>query len=396
MRRALLLLAVWGHALASDLDALALADQTVSERVQTRDLAWFVEGALAQPWMQDGTTGDATQRLSLDMRLDKTLAANWRVVLADRLDASWQRWQGAADKINTLKEAYLSWQPDNALALDAGRINTRYGVATGYNPTDFFRDGALRSVVSVAPASLRENRQGSVMLRGQALWQGGALTAIWSPRLGEQPSQDAFSPDLGASNPQDRYLLALSQQGPGSLASQLLLFGEGADEPQLGLNLSGLFNDATVFYAELALAKERVARLATGFTFTSDSKLSLTLEYQYDGGAKDAADWQALQQGSPAAYWQYRKEVQTRQALATRQAAMLFASWPDLVPSTEFSAMWRHDLIDSSNMGWFEARYHFKTMDLALQWQINQGNALTVYGALPERQSAVLLAKYFF
>ena len=56
-------------------------------------------------------------------------------------------------------------RPDTLI--DLGRINVRNGVALGYNPTDYFRAGAVRAAVSVSPASLKENRQGSVMLRGQ-------------------------------------------------------------------------------------------------------------------------------------------------------------------------------------------------------------------------------------
>ncbi|WP_293936675.1 hypothetical protein [Iodobacter sp.] len=394
-----LFLALISHtALANDLDALALADQTQEEQVKASDMAWFIEGALGQARLQNGRGEQATQRLSFDLRLDKSLATDWRVVLADRLDLAWQGWQGSVSKINTLKEAFLSWQPQPDWAVDLGRINTRYGVAQGYNPSDFFRNGALRSVVSVAPASLRENRQGTVMLRGQKLWSGGAITAILAPKLAEQASHEPFSPDWGASNPQTRYLLALSQQGPSSLAGQMLLFGEADTEPQLGFNLSGLLNDATVLYSEFTAGKETAMtyRMSSGFTWTSAYKLSLSLEYQYDGGAKNAAEWQALQQGPLSDYWRYRSDVQSRQALNTQQATMLYASWPDLLPSLELAALWRHDLIDSSDMAWFEARYHFKALDLAVQWQINRGDALSVYGALPQRQSGLLLAKYYF
>jgi len=394
-----LLLGLIGHAaLANDIDALVLADLTQEEQVKSSDMAWFVEGALGQARLQNGSSEQATQRLSLDLSLDKSVVADWRVVLADRLDLVWQGWQGPVSKINTLKEAYLSWQPQPDLAVDLGRINTRYGVAQGYNPSDFFRNGALRSVVSVAPASLRENRQGTVMLRGQKLWSGGAITTILAPKLAEQASHQSFSPDWGASNPQTRYLLALSQQGPASLAGQVLLFGDADAEPQLGFNLSGLLNDATVLYSELTVGKEPALtyRMSSGLTWTSAYKLSLSLEYQYDGGAKNAAEWQALQQGPISDYWRYRGEVQSRQALNTQQATMLYASWPDLLPSLELAALWRHDLIDFSDMAWFEARYHFKALDLAAQWQINRGDPLSVYGALPQRQSGLLLAKYYF
>ncbi|MFC7420240.1 hypothetical protein ACFQNF_10120 [Iodobacter arcticus] len=380
-------------AFASDQDALLLADQTSAAPVESSDWLLSVEGAWGRARLDHGY--ENTQRRSLDFRLDTRVAADWRVVLADRLDGFGPGWQDPESKVNTLKEAYVSWQPVDDMVLDFGRINTRYGVGLGYNPSDYFKEGAVRSVVSVAPASLRENRQGSVMLRGQKLWAGGAFTGLISPKLANYADRDAFSFDWGASNPRNRYLLALSQNG--AISSQFLIFGDADSQPQLGLNLTGLLNDATVLHAELSTAEGgRVYRLASGLTWTSESKLSLSLEYQYDGGAKNAAEWQALQGRPLQDYWRYRNEAQSRQSMLTRQATMVQARWPDLMPQLELAAMWRHDLIDSSDMAWFEARYHFKTVDVAWEWQLNRGNALSQYGALPERRSSSLLLKYFF
>ena len=66
--------------------------------------------------------------------------------------------------------------PTPAAERDLGRINARYGVGYGDTPTDYFRIGANHSIISSDPASLKKNRQGSVMQRGQTLWQSGALT----------------------------------------------------------------------------------------------------------------------------------------------------------------------------------------------------------------------------
>ncbi|MBY0445655.1 MAG: hypothetical protein K2Q15_10655 [Burkholderiales bacterium] len=381
-------------AFAGDQDALLLADETSTEPVASRDWFLSIEGAWGRAHLDKGY--ENTQRRSVDFRLDTQLSTDWRVVLADRLDGFGPSWQAPESKVNTLKEAYLSWQPAADMALDFGRINTRYGVGLGYNPSDFFKEGAVRSVVSVAPASLRENRQGSVMLRGQKLWSGGALTALFSPKLANEADPEAFSLDWGASNPRDRYLLALSQNG--DISSQFLLFGDTETQPQLGLNLTGLLNDATVLHAELSMAKEggRFYRLASGLTWTSESKLSLGFEYQYDGGAKNAAEWRALQAGPLQDYWRYRSEVQSRQSMLSQQATMVYARWPDLIPQLELAAMWRHDLIDKSDMAWAEVRYHFKAVDIAWEFQLNRGGALTQYGALPEKRSSTLLLKYFF
>ncbi len=126
------------------------------------------------------------------IELDKSLAPGWRGVLANRLDLDWPAQRGTAHRINTLKEAYVGWQPTDAQALDLGRINARFGVATGYNPTDYFRTNSLRSLVSVDPNSLKKNRQGAFMLRGPTLWADGALTAVLSPRLARQPDSTPF------------------------------------------------------------------------------------------------------------------------------------------------------------------------------------------------------------
>ena len=61
------------------------------------------------------------------------------------------------------------------------------------------------------------------MLRGQTVWSGGSLTALASPHLADQPSDAAFSLDLGATNRQDRWLLALSHQLSESISPQWLL-----------------------------------------------------------------------------------------------------------------------------------------------------------------------------
>ena len=57
--------------------------------------------------------------------------------------------------MNSLREAYLSWQPaSGASILEAGRINLRYGPGYGYYPTDFFRDGSLRTSTTADPLAL--------------------------------------------------------------------------------------------------------------------------------------------------------------------------------------------------------------------------------------------------
>ena len=280
----LLLLAALPALADDDAAALLLADRTAATAEASSDWHVFVETD-ASEWRPQGA-GLAVHgsRFSLDAKFDKTFAPGWRAVFADRLDLN--RTDGATGNsdFNTLKEAYLSWQAAPDRIADLGRINARSGVAMGYNPTDYFRAGALRTVVSLDPASLRENRLGSAMLRGQTLWEGGSLTALWSPKLADQPSSAEFSPDFGATNRHDRWQLALSEKLSEALNPQWLLTGAAGQSPQLGLNLTALPNDSTVAYVEWSggrapsLAAQALlrpddaafrSRLSSGLTYTT-------------------------------------------------------------------------------------------------------------------------------
>jgi hypothetical protein len=352
------------------------------------------------------------ERLSLDLQFDRSFAPGWRALVADRLDVNWPA-QGADQRaINTLKEAYLSWQVQDNSLLDLGRINARYGVAAGYNPTDFFRAGAVRSVVSVDPTSLKTNRQGSVMLRGQTLWNGGSLTALVSPKLAEQPSTIGLNPDWGATNGQSRWLLAASQKLTQDLNPQWLISGGEGQLPQWGFNLTTLVGDASVAYVEWAGGRSRAQllqalnragdaafhnQLAVGATYTTENKLSLTLEYDYDGAALNQGQWNALMRGSPRVYGSYRNWAQAVQDLPTQRAAFLYAGWQDaLINHLDLSAMERFDVADRSRLSWLEARYHWARSELALQWQVNSGAPASDYGAAAQRRAWQALLRHYF
>jgi hypothetical protein len=396
----------------SDADALSLADRTQSVTPAASDWHVFAEGALVRKTQRIGSTPVESQRLSLDLSYDSSFAPGWRAVLADRLDVNWQGRASDQSSINTLKEAYLNWQAGSNQLFDLGRINARYGVASGYNPTDFFRSGAIRSVTSADPNSLRRNRLGSAMLRSQTLWAGGSLTALYAPKLAKQPSDAPFSADLGATNGRNRWLVSASQQLSEGISPQWSVYGEDRMSPQLGFNLTTLVNDASVAYVEWSGGRSRSLlsqalngpndtafrnRLATGLTYTTAAKLSLTLEYEYNGAGLDRARWDALRRGPLPAYMQYRKWAADRQDLPTRQAVFLFSSWQDaFVNQLDLSALARLNLADHSRMTWFEARYHWPKADLALQWQANSGRAATEFGALPQQRMLQAVLTYFF
>lgn len=409
----LLLLVAAAQARAADEDAaaLSLADQTPTTTQAASDWRVFAEATWSESALRERAGAEHDAHLVLGAHYDRKFAPGWRVVFADLLDSRWQdpSHQNAA---NTVIDGYVSWQLRPDQIADVGRINTRYGVAVGYNPTDYFRANAIRSVISIDPASLRENRLGSAMIRGQTLWAGGSLTALYSPKLVDHRNDSAFSPDFGATNFRDRWLLAASHEMSKNLNPQLLVYGGGGQSPQLGLNLTALLNDAAVAYVEYSGGRTPTllsqalllppdiafrSQLAAGLTYTTASNLSLTAEYEYNGAGLDHGDWDALRRGPPAVYAQYRSFAAAIQDPPTKGRVFVNARWQDaLVNHLDLSAFAYFNHTDRSQQFWVEARYHWTHVDLALQWQLNGGAPGSEYGGLPARHTWQGLLTYFF
>ncbi|WGS52292.1 hypothetical protein LFL96_29275 [Paraburkholderia sp. D15] len=395
----------------SDTDALSLADTATANTSAHRDWQASFEFAMGNYNQASQTTSAEladTARVSSLLSYDGSFAPGWRAVFSNRLDAGWRANVGQYNAIDTLKQAYLSWQPNSTTIVDAGRVNLREGVAQGFNPTDFFKTNAVRSIVSIDPASLRENRLGSVMLRSQVLWSGGSLSGLVSPKLASQPSNATFNPDFGATNNQTRYLLTLTQRLFGTVAPQWLLYGGDGISPQLGLNVTTLLGDATTGFIEYSGGRSPTfgaqpdstdafhSKLAAGFTHTFTNNLSLTVEYDYDGASADRATWNQLA-FDPARYWQYRTAINDAQELMTRQALFSYATWQDaLMRHLDLTAMLHYDLVDHSYSTWLEARYHWPRADVAIQWQTNHGASHSTYGADSQRQVLQALTTFFF
>src|SRR5262249_2743045 len=151
--------------------------------------------------------------------------------------------------------------------------------------------------------------------------------------------------DLGATNPRNRWLFILSQRLGADFQPQLVLTGTEHQSPQAGLNLTYLLSSATVAFLEwsggrsagnLALsgygpsvsgATAFRSRLSSGFTYTTPYKLSVTLEYDYDGAAPGRDDWAAVRTGPVTPYVRYREYAGTRAELAARQSWFGYVHW---------------------------------------------------------------------
>jgi hypothetical protein len=394
-----------------DADALSLGSAPVESAQAQGGTRLFIEGAIGRADQRFEPGWRNIGRVSLDLSSSIRLGADWRAIISDRLDVLHPADPGRDRTVNSLREAYVSWQQGSGATLvDLGRVNLRYGPGYGYNPTDFFRDNTLRTMTTVNPLALRENRLGTFVLRGQRLWGDTGVSLAYAPKLANRASTDGASIDAGATNNRSRALATLSTRLSERISGQVLAYDENGLPPQFGASATALLADAIVAYAEGARAREpdllaraqqlggpRGARnrFVGGVTVTPFPRLSVTAEYQYNGFALDKAGWAAASAGGPTALGGYLLEAQRRQELASRQAWFAYATLKDAgTKNLDLTALLRVDANQRSRLGWIELRYHWARVDLALQYQQQSGNTLSEYGLAPYRRSVQLLASH--
>lgn len=393
-------------------DALSLEAAPAAPAEGARDSKIFIEGAVGNASQRYLPESRNIGRASLDFSHIARLSPGLRAIVSDRIDHIYPADAGADATVNSLREAYLSWQPQAGNTIvELGRVNLRYGPGYGYNPTDFFRDGGLRTRTTANPFALRENRLGSVMLRAQRLWSDGSLSLAYSPKLASRPSADGWSLDLGSTNNRDRALVALGSQFSQSVSGQVLAYKEAAAAPSLGGSLTALLSDAAVAHlegsrgSELELLNRALAlpgatvtrnRVVGGVTYTTLGKLSVTAEYQYNGFALDQSRWSALG-AQPAIQVAYLLEALRRQELAPRNAYLIYVTQKNLLlKNLDLTAFVRVNAGDHSRLAWAELRHHWPSFDLAFQLQRHSGNRSSEFGILPDSRVMQILGSYFF
>lgn len=407
-------------AATDEVDALNLeAEPVKDEKATSRATRVYAEAAVGTAQQRYGLGTEASRRLSYDVYHASRLAPGWQFVLSDRLDVIRPKASDADGAVNTLREAYVGWQDDAGNdAVELGRVSLRNGPGYGYNPTDFFRPGSQRSVTTVDPIALRDNRMGTVALRAQRLWQGGSLSVAYAPKLASGPSNAGFSLDLGATNNRDRGQVVWGQKLGEGVSGQLLAFKEAGLPAAIGASATALLSEAIVAHVEWSSAREprwvdrvaglaagasgsalrRANRLVTGLTLSAPGGTTVTAEFQYNGFALDSRAWAAVAaSGGVLQLGRYLLAADQRLDLAARRAVLVYARKKNLfAKNLDLTALVRVNVEDDSRLSWIELRYQWQSADLALQFQRHHGAALTEFGVLPTSSSAQLVATYRF
>lgn len=319
----------------------------------------------------------------LDYRHEWSLGDAWRWGVSNRFEAVHNEGDKPDTERNVLRELYASHDAGDGWHFDLGRINSRQGMASGYNPSDFLRAHAVVTRSSQDPAALRENRLGTVMLRAQKLGAFGSVQATLVPRLADRdrPSTDGYGLGLERTNRREALLLRYTPRGSDRLAADLQAYARAGDSPQLAANLSFVAADSLLVHAEWAGGKldplvapdeaagaERWAnRVATGFSWTTPWRMTLTLERLHDGRGLTRDDWNAWRLAADPAtrarLGRLRRDVQERQELLVRDGWFVRLAWDQAfdVRNLDIAALARINAYDRSSTSQIDMAWHLSS-----------------------------------
>jgi hypothetical protein len=421
-------------------------DETIITNVRRHDLDVPRPASTVSSW---------ENRISLDSRAEIRLYPHISLIIADRLyhfsDEDNDLFHAAIQ--NDLKECYLSVDSRSSLYLDAGRINFKNGVAVGFNPTDYFKKNAVRSRISDDPAVLRENRLGTLMIRGQGIWEKGALTLAAAPEV-THPSDhwytDAGSAGLGLerTNDRTRFLAKLTLNTFSDFSPETLYFYD-RERSYFGANLTKAVGDNLILYGEWSGAnRPHIAyqafeelsdsippqyripvqyipgktghfrnQLAVGVSYTEKINRTTHIEYQYNEAGmthKDWSDWfdagssavGLMRQPNTRAFgtavlgqlWGLRQWALFAQEPITQHALFIRTAWQDaLIIALDLTGIASINLSDGSFFVQPLAEYHLNgNTTLSLTVNLFLGKHDSEFGSLDPMGNIQVGITYYF
>lgn len=414
----------------------------------------YVEEALTFPGYRSRFTvpppaaahPDWKNRVSFDLRSEQAVSDDLSLAFSGRLNLYHQEgasFESRHDARHDFREGYATWRSGPETFFDLGRVNLKSGVALGFNPTDFFKTGAVVDRISEDPSVLRETRLGAFMVRGQRVWDGGALTLAYAPDIHDRgrayaTDNRSFDPGFDRTNAEHRALAKMSLDLGKDFAPEILAYHE-ADRTKLGLNVTRGVGDAITFYGEWAAGRRAslieeayrdglktglfnagTARLmpgdrdeaimhdvALGASHASASKVTTNLEYHYHEAGMSRQDWRdwfdtgrgfSGNAGARSQLWQIRSYAVDRQEPLSQHSIFLRSEWQDaFVRDLTISGLATVNAYDRSTLLQLSADYHWSdTWTFGLRGTGNVGNGHSERGSATQFGSLVLKAIRYF
>lgn len=398
------------------------------------DIQAVLQGLSLQAWYENfdydlsraggqGSAGGNDGRLVIDYRRNFTLTRWLTLHLSDRFDETGltegpslgQSSFTAHGAVDSLREAYAAIRLSDGtspLFIDAGRINIREGVGSGYNPTDYFKTDAVLSSTSFDPGALREDRLGVAAAQAQQIAPWGAWSFTVAPRLAAPVSHASlearhapFYLGFDRTNGYAAALAKLSPQISQAVSADFLAFAQAGHAVQLGLDVSALLSNDLVGNIELSAGRQTLlpgpdsngvrdgwtARSAANLTWTSPQGIDVTVESIFTGdglNARQAAAWSSAQ--SRAAQQRYATLVEDRSAAQEplgRFGAFARLGWRDAFhrPGLSLSAFVLADCTDGSLLWQAAASQTLGRWTVGATGAAFEGPRVSEFGSTPLR-----------
>jgi hypothetical protein len=279
---------------------------------------------------------------------------------------------------------------------------------------------------------------------GQTLWRYGSITAAYAPRVTRPTAivgirtEKNFDPGLDRTNADDRFLIKTSLNLGDRFNPELLYYHAG-NRTQIGANLTAPIGRSTVVYAEWSggeradliadairfgqvtgtlpaaastlLPDNPHARfmndLSVGASYTTESGLTINLEYHFHEAGFSARDWSnwfntSSNRGSfpgvNPTLWYMRAYAQDQQEPTSRHAAFIRLSWQDaFIRNLDLTALATINLQDASGFAQATAEYH-----VSRAWTVGAllsgtyGGKRSEWGSLPGLATLQMRASRYF
>jgi hypothetical protein len=382
-------------------------------------------------------------RLFLDARVNWQISANVSLSYSGRFNLRAEdglAFPDQEDVRNDLRETYFTWQNGTGFFLELGRINLKSGVAEGFNPTDYFKTRAVVEPISADPTVLREDRLGTAMLLGQAIWSGSSLTVAVAPKLANDSppylntNLPSFDPMFDRTNAHSRALVKASFSLFDDVSPEILAY-DGAGYARFGLNVTKGFGHAVIGYLEwsggrrasladeafvdgvrngvlpteppipVSAARNFANDLALGATYATKIGINFDAEYDYHEAGFSPADWRNWFVGGHSTdpflrgeLWFIRGYAADQQEPMAHNGLFLRADWENaFVRDLTLTGFVDTDLRDGSGLAQFSADYNLSSAwTIGALADVYYGKPRSDFGSLPEAASFLFKATRYF
>lgn len=316
----------------------------------------------------------------------------------------------------------FSYSPSSSWRWVAGRTNIRNGVASGFNPTDWFKDNSQVIFESLDTADRREDRLGVVALEGVWLSEESVLSFGYRPNLHAKPDTVASNSNvvglgLDRTNNKDGFFLkyAPSPASWNNLSLTVSSLYEN-DRPDLGAEVSLAVVDNVVLYSEWFgqrrqnLTDEATRssqgnmriynQLASGFTWSvpeslvGNEDIALSVEYHVnEAGLKQSqpGTWRIAIAESNRQVHSVALLAATKQEPLAEQQFFGRLAWNDFWVDNDLSFITTVTPMDGSGFGQLTLSTPIQpNMRIDLQGYHYFGSSNTIYGTAGRKDGWML------